>query len=105
MVLSNPEIATFFDALADLLEIQGENPFKIRAYRNATRTIENLGTDIIKMAKEAGIKFALNTDAHNSASLHYMPYAVFQARRGWLGKEDVINTHSLTALQKVLCRS
>ncbi|MDX1807997.1 MAG: DNA polymerase/3'-5' exonuclease PolX [Sulfurospirillaceae bacterium] len=49
MVISNVEIAAFFDDLADLLEIKGENPFKIRAYKNAARTIENLGTDISEM--------------------------------------------------------
>jgi DNA polymerase (family X) len=40
---SNTEIAKVFDEIADLLEIQGENAFRIRAYRNAARTIEGLG--------------------------------------------------------------
>jgi len=53
-------------------------------------------------AKEAGVRFAISTDAHNAASLHYMKYGVYQARRGWLEKEDVINTLSLEELRKVL---
>ncbi len=57
-----------------------------------------------KSAKEAGVKFALSTDAHNAASLQYIKYAVFQARRGWLEKKDVINTLSLDALKKVIRR-
>ena len=57
-----------------------------------------------KAAKEAGVRFALSTDAHNTASLQYMKYAVFQARRGWLEKKDVINTLSLEELKKVLRR-
>jgi len=52
MVISNVEIASLFDQLANLLEIKGENPFKVRAYRNAARTIENLGTDLRKMVEE-----------------------------------------------------
>lgn len=38
----NFEIAQLFEELADLLEIQGANVFRLRAYRNAARTIENL---------------------------------------------------------------
>ena len=53
-------------------------------------------------AKEAGVRFAISTDAHNAASLHYMKYGVYQARRGWLEKEDVINTLSLEELKRVL---
>lgn len=42
MPVSNNEVAQIFNKVADLLEIEGENPFKIRAYRNAAMTIENL---------------------------------------------------------------
>jgi len=37
--MTNVEMAEQFEALADLLEIKGENPFKIRAYRNAARVL------------------------------------------------------------------
>ena len=40
--LANVEIAQCFEDIADLLEIQGENPFRIRAYRNAARTVQGL---------------------------------------------------------------
>ncbi len=39
--MQNPEIARLFGEVADLLEIKGENPFRIRAYRNAARTIRD----------------------------------------------------------------
>ncbi|AOS97524.1 DNA polymerase/3'-5' exonuclease PolX [Microbulbifer aggregans] len=39
MPMHNSEIADRFDRLADLLEIEGANPFRVRAYRNAARTI------------------------------------------------------------------
>src|SRR3977135_2007307 len=39
--MQNPDIARLFDEVADLLEIKDENPFRIRAYRNAARTIRD----------------------------------------------------------------
>ncbi len=40
--MQNPDIARLFEEVADLLEIQGANPFRVRAYRNAARTILDL---------------------------------------------------------------
>lgn len=39
---TNFEVADVFEQIAQRLEGRGENPFKIRAYRNAVRTLENL---------------------------------------------------------------
>ena len=39
---TNFEVADVFEQIALILESRGENPFKIRAYRNAVRTLENL---------------------------------------------------------------
>ncbi len=44
--MQNAEIANQFEELADLLEIQGANPFRLRAYRNAARTISGLPDSI-----------------------------------------------------------
>ncbi len=44
--MHNRDIAALFNELADLLEIKGENPFKVRAYRNAARMLESLGTSV-----------------------------------------------------------
>lgn len=41
--MTNHEIARRFGRIGDILEIQGENPFKTRAYRRAAETIESLG--------------------------------------------------------------
>ena len=57
-----------------------------------------------KMAKEAGVKVAISTDAHSTANLDYMRLGVDQARRGWLEPDDVINTRSLRALRQLLKR-
>jgi len=42
MPVQNAEIAAMFDQTAELLEIKGENQFRVRAYRRAARTIEGL---------------------------------------------------------------
>ncbi len=40
--MTNAQIADIFDELADLLEFQGANAFRVRAYRNAARAIRDL---------------------------------------------------------------
>jgi DNA polymerase (family 10) len=49
MPIRNTDIADIFDRIAEYLEIEGENPFKIRAYRNASRTLRGLGPEINDM--------------------------------------------------------
>ena len=49
MPVLNAEIATMFDQTAELLEIQGANPFRARAYRRAARTIENLPQSVASL--------------------------------------------------------
>jgi len=51
-MITNSEIAKIFSLSADLLEIKGENPFKVRAYRNAARIIENSSKDFNKLVNE-----------------------------------------------------
>ncbi|MDH5588578.1 MAG: DNA polymerase/3'-5' exonuclease PolX [Gemmatimonadota bacterium] len=51
--MENLDIARVLDELGDLLELQGANPFRIRAYRNATRTVEGLTRSLSSMV-EAG---------------------------------------------------
>jgi len=57
-----------------------------------------------KMAKERGLKLAISTDAHGTEELRFMRYGVFQARRGWLEPDDVLNTRSWEELKKLLDR-
>lgn len=52
--MENIEIAKTFEQVADLLEIQGANPFRVRAYRNAARTIGTLGTPVETILKDDG---------------------------------------------------
>ncbi|MCD6257484.1 DNA polymerase/3'-5' exonuclease PolX [Candidatus Aerophobetes bacterium] len=53
-------------------------------------------------AKKKGVKIVINTDSHNKDSLDFIKLGVVTARRGWLEKEDVVNTLSLHQLLKLL---
>lgn len=44
--MENKTIADIFTEIADILDIQGENPFRVRSYRNAARTIEDLSQSL-----------------------------------------------------------
>lgn len=52
MPIYNADIADIFDELADYLEIEGENPFRIRAYRNAARSVRGLGPELKDMVAQ-----------------------------------------------------
>lgn len=49
MPADNETIAGIFDEIADLLDVSGDNPFRIRAYRNASRNLRALNKDVRKM--------------------------------------------------------
>ena len=56
MPVQNAEIADMFEQTADLLEIKGDNPFRVRAYRRAARTVEGLPQSVRGMlAAEADL--------------------------------------------------
>jgi len=55
-----------------------------------------------KMAKDAGVRVAISTDAHSTADLGLMRFGIDQARRGWLEPADVINTRGLKDLKRLL---
>ena len=50
--MNNKEIARVFADIADLLELKGENQFKIRAYQKAVRSIEHLPVELEQLARE-----------------------------------------------------
>jgi len=49
--MRNQDIAKIFYEIADMYEIKGENPFRVRAYRRAAQNIENLAEDVEKVIK------------------------------------------------------
>lgn len=64
----------------------------------------DLKDDYIKMAKDRGVKFMINTDSHAKNQMHLMKYGIFQARRGWLEKKDALNTLPLNELLNILAK-
>jgi DNA polymerase (family 10) len=62
----------------------------------------DLRDEHILWAKRHGAKFAINTDSHSTVHLGYLRYGIGTAQRGWLTKDDVINTWPLQRLRKFL---
>ena len=62
----------------------------------------DLPGDYIRQARDAGVKFAIDTDAHAIGDLGNLPYGVGTAQRGWLTADDVINTWPLERLREFL---
>jgi len=54
--MKNREVADLFSKMADILEFKGENPFKIRAYRKASRILGDLTQDVEEIAEEGNLK-------------------------------------------------
>ena len=52
MPIHNEDIARVFDEIAELLDIRGENPFRIRAYRNAAREVRGLTKELADLVRE-----------------------------------------------------
>jgi DNA polymerase (family 10) len=50
------------------------------------------------------VKLVIDSDAHSIEHLRFMRYGIDQARRGWLEREQVVNTMSWTQLQQWLQR-
>ncbi|MGO8889286.1 MAG: DNA polymerase/3'-5' exonuclease PolX [Streptosporangiaceae bacterium] len=69
---------------------------------NASPQRLDLPSDHIRAARGAGVKFAIDSDAHSVSDLGNMPYGVGAAQRGWLTPDDVINTWPLDKLRAFL---
>ncbi|HUP79162.1 MAG TPA: hypothetical protein VM260_11460 [Pirellula sp.] len=71
---------------------------------NANPNRLDLSDGHAKLAKDAGIKIAINTDAHSTRELKFMEAGINQARRAWLSKDDVLNALPLAKLKEQLKR-
>lgn len=60
----------------------------------------DLNDEKIMAAKAYGAKLTISSDAHSLSGFSFIRYGIGQARRGWLTKEDVINTKSWEELKK-----
>jgi DNA polymerase (family X) len=69
---------------------------------NASPQRLDLPSDHIRAARDAGARFAIDSDAHSVSDLGNMPYGAGTAQRGWLTPDDVINTWPLDRLRAFL---
>jgi len=129
--MNNAAIARILAEIADLLELKGENPLKIRAYRNAADTVTHasgrvadlaeaellklpgicqvdrldLGDVHARLAREHGATLVIGTDAHSARGLGLLRWGVLVARRGGLEAGDVLNTRPAEAFRAALRRN
>jgi DNA polymerase (family X) len=57
---------------------------------------------LVKDAVENGLKLTMGTDAHHIDHMDNMRFGVYVARRGWAGKDDIVNTRSLEEFEKMI---
>jgi DNA polymerase (family X) len=69
---------------------------------NASPQRLDLPADHVRAARDAGVRFAINSDAHAVSDLGNMPYGVGAAQRGWVTRADVINAWPLDELRAFL---
>jgi DNA polymerase (family 10) len=56
----------------------------------------------IRAARDRGIRFVISTDAHSTGALKNLSYGVAMARRGWLGRSDVLNALDTEAFSQAV---
>jgi len=66
---------------------------------NASNYRLDLKDQHCRLARDAGAVISINTDAHDTAQLDEMRFGVLTARRGWLRKQDVLNTWTARKIQ------
>ena len=64
----------------------------------------DLKDEHVRKAIGAGVKLAIDSDAHSVSHIRFLEFGVAQARRGWAEKKDVINTRPLKEFLKCLKR-
>lgn len=69
---------------------------------NANPSRLDVSDSVVFEARQKGIRFCIDTDAHAINQLYLMPYGVDVARRGWATKHDIINTVGYTQFRKWL---
>src|SRR5699024_12594943 len=69
---------------------------------NANPQRFDLTTEWLQKAASKGIPIAVNTDAHNTQSIHFINYGYRRAKRAWIQKQDIINTRIKDNILKLL---
>lgn len=69
---------------------------------NAAPERLDMNGDHVRMAVQAGVRLAINSDGHDVAHLGVLRWGIGQARRGWATSHDVINTRSCAQMLRIL---
>jgi DNA polymerase (family 10) len=89
------EVEAVLEAAADL---------GVAVELNANPNRLDLSDTHVGRARQLGVKVVISTDAHSPRGLENMRFGVDQARRGWLGPDDVLNCLSLDGFRDWLGR-
>ncbi len=98
MASKNLEIAKLFDEIADLLELAGQNRFRVNAYHNAARSLRDVMADIAELARQETLTDIPNIGA--SMADHIQEYL----ERGRIGRhQELVGQvpHTLVALLQI----
>jgi DNA polymerase (family 10) len=87
LIQSRPPFACHMEELLDAIAVS-----KCAIEVNGDPRRLDLEPHWIRAARERGIKFIVSTDAHSIAGLENLPFGVSTARRGWLTRDEVLNT-------------
>jgi DNA polymerase (family 10) len=77
---------------------EGDKVLEVNAYPKRL----DLPEELVREAVRRGVKMVINTDAHDLSQLDLMCYGVYNARRGWAQKKDILNTLSWPEFWKKL---
>lgn len=102
--MANPQVDMIFHPTGRL--IQKREPYKVNMGKiietaRKTKTVLEINAyperldlkdEHIRQVVKAGVKMAIDSDAHSTSHFHFLEYGIAQARRGWATKQDVINT-------------
>lgn len=97
LILKRPEFELNLEAV---FETAAKHNVVMELNAHPKRLDLNAGN--LRAAKRAGLKIAINTDAHRISELDLMQFGIYEARRGWLTKEDVINTSPLKKMLRLI---
>jgi DNA polymerase (family 10) len=93
-VLRRPPIAC---RVEEVLDAAAESQVAIEINGNPHRL--DLEPRWILEARERGLRFVVSTDAHSIAEMRNLRYGIDMARKGWLTKDDVLNTRDADAFR------
>lgn len=97
LLLKRPE---FEIDLQRVFEAASDNNVIMELNAHPHRLDLNAGN--LRAAKRLGLRVAINTDAHWVEELDYLRFGIYQARRGWLEKDDVVNTFPLEQMLRAI---